>query len=121
MLSNDVIKWWTIYLGRRIYFNSFINDFTQEFIESLKGQKGGFIVLLLFPCNFMAILCYQRICELDVCKGLSTCSLWMASCVTEVNYRAGRRRRKRRRGGGRRRIPPPPQVGKADRRSFLKS
>lgn len=49
-LSNDVIKQGRIYRGERIYFNSFTSDFTQEFIASLKGQRAGFDVPVLFLC-----------------------------------------------------------------------
>lgn len=33
-----------IYLGGRIHFHSFINDFSQEFIESLNGRRGSLSV-----------------------------------------------------------------------------
>lgn len=54
MFSNDVIIWCGIYLSGRIYFNSFINDFSHEFIESLKGRRGGSNVSFIF-LHFMAI------------------------------------------------------------------
>lgn len=69
MFSNDVIIWCGIYLSGRIYFNSFINDFTHEFIESLKGRRGGSNVCFISP-RFMAISRYRRVCELGVCKSI---------------------------------------------------
>lgn len=70
MFSNDVIIWCGIYLSGRIYFNSFINDFSHEFIESLKGQRGGSNVCFI-SLHFMAISRYhRRVCEWGVCKGI---------------------------------------------------
>lgn len=68
MFCNDVIIWYVIYLGGRIYFNSFINDFSHEFIESLKGRRGGLNVLSM-SLPFIAISCCQGLCELGVCRG----------------------------------------------------
>lgn len=61
---------WVIYLGGRIYFNSFINDFSQELMESLKGGRDGVNVSSI-SLHFMAVLpkdlwigCVQR-CWMD--------------------------------------------------------
>ena len=67
MFSNDVIIQCVIYLGGRIHFHSFINDFSQEFIESLKGHKGSSGVSSV-SLHFMAISCYQRVYGLGVCR-----------------------------------------------------
>lgn len=65
MFSNDVITQRVIYLGGRIHFHSFINDFSQEFIESLNGRRGSLSVSSV-SLHFMALSCYRRVYGLGV-------------------------------------------------------
>lgn len=50
--SNPVTVWCGIYLGGRIYFNSFTGDFSHDFIESLKGRRGGCTASPPFPALY---------------------------------------------------------------------
>lgn len=65
-------QWCDVWCGVDLVedLSSFINGFSHEAIESLKGPGGASLVPFHSPA-FMAVLCRGRTCELGVCRGSS--------------------------------------------------